>query len=47
LLTVISGQRQNPFVVKETTESVNADWDKTTEVFNSIDAYRELLDPWK
>jgi hypothetical protein len=31
LLTVISDQRQNPFVVKETTESLDADWDGTTE----------------
>ena len=47
LLTVISDQRANPFVVKETTESLDADWDSTTEVLNSTDAYRELLDGWR
>ena len=46
LLTVISDQRANPFVVKETTESLDADWDGTTEVLNSTDAYRELLGGW-
>ena len=47
LLTVISDQRQNPFVVKETIESLDADCDSTTEVLNSNDAYRELLDGWR
>ena len=47
LLTVINDQRRNPFVVKETTESLEADWEQTTEVLNSTDAYRELLHPWK
>ena len=47
LLTVISDQRRNPFIVKETTESLEADWEGTTEVLNSTDAYHELLDPWK
>jgi superfamily II DNA or RNA helicase len=44
LLTVISDQRENPFVMKETTESLDADWDGTTEILNSTDAYRELLE---
>ena len=47
LLTVISDQRQNPFVLKETTESLDADWDGTTEVLNSVDAYQALVAPWK
>jgi superfamily II DNA or RNA helicase len=47
LLTIISDQRQNPFIVKETTESLDADWDSTTEVLNSQDAYRELLAEWR
>lgn len=46
LLTVISDQRENPFTVKETTESLDADWDSTTEVLNRTDAYRALLDSW-
>jgi hypothetical protein len=32
--------------VKETTESLEADWEATTEVLNSIDAYNELLSGW-
>jgi superfamily II DNA or RNA helicase len=47
LLTVISDQRQNPFVVKETIESLDADWEGTTEVLNCIDAYQELLGSWR
>ncbi len=47
LLTVISDQRQNPFVVKETVESLDADWDATTDVLNSSDAFQELMGPWK
>ena len=47
LLTVISDQRENPFVVKETTESLDADWDSTTEILNRNNAYRELLDGWR
>lgn len=46
LLTVISDQKQNPFAIKETTESLDADWDSTTAVLNSEDAYRELLGQW-
>jgi superfamily II DNA/RNA helicase len=47
LLTVISDQRENPFVIKETIESLDADWDSTTEILNRHDAYRELLDGWR
>jgi hypothetical protein len=47
LLTVISDQRENPFVIKETTESLDADWDSTTEILNRTDAYQELLDGWR
>ena len=47
LLTIISDQRDNPFIIKETTESLDADWDSTTEVLNRTDAYRELLDGWR
>lgn len=46
LLTIISDQRENPFVIKETTESLDADWDSTTEVLNHTDAYRQLLGGW-
>ncbi len=46
LLTIISDQRANPFEIKETTESLDADWDSTTEVLNRTDAYRELVAGW-
>jgi len=46
LLTIISDQRQNPFVVKETTESLDDDWESTAEVLNKNDSLRELLGNW-
>jgi len=46
VLTIISEQQQNPFTVKETTESVDADWDGTSEVLNQTDAMRILLSMW-
>ncbi len=47
LLTVIHDRNRNPFALKETTESLETDWEETTEVLNSTAAYHELLDPWK
>jgi hypothetical protein len=46
VLTIITDQQQNPFTIKETMESLDADWDSTAEVLNQIDALRELLDGW-
>lgn len=46
VLTVISDQRQNPFALKETTESLDADWESTAEVLNQADVFRELLGGW-
>ena len=46
LLTIISDQRENPFIVKETTESLDADWDATAEVLNKNDSLKELLGSW-
>jgi hypothetical protein len=46
LLTVISDQRDNPFVVKETTESLDADWEATPEILNKNDSLRELMWSW-
>lgn len=46
VLTVISDQRQNPFVLKETTESLDADWESTVEVLNEADVFSELLGGW-
>lgn len=46
ILTVIAEREQNPFTLKETTESLDADWDNTAEVLNQADAMRELLGGW-
>ncbi len=43
ILTVIAEREQNPFTLKETTESLDADWDSTVEVLNQADALRMLL----
>lgn len=46
VLTLIAERQQNPFTVKETTESLDADWEATAEVLNQNEAYRELLAGW-
>jgi superfamily II DNA or RNA helicase len=46
LLTVIAERQENPFTLKETTESLDADWDSTAEVLNETSAARELLGGW-
>ncbi len=46
VLTVIAEREQNPFTLKETTESLDADWDNTSEVLNQADAMRELMGGW-
>ncbi len=46
ILTIISDQQKNPFTIKETIESLDADWDSTSEVLNQADAMRELMDGW-
>jgi hypothetical protein len=46
VMTIITDQQQNPFTIKETLESLDADWDSTAEVLNQIDAFQELLYGW-
>ena len=46
LLTIISDQRQNPFILKETTETLDADWAVTADVLNKNDSLKELLGTW-
>ncbi|WP_153306759.1 hypothetical protein [Desulfonatronum thioautotrophicum] len=46
MLTVIAERQRNPFTVKETVESLDADWDNTSEVLNQAEAMRLLLDRW-
>ena len=46
ILTIISERQQNPFAVKETTESLDTNWDSTSEVLNQTDAMKELMGGW-
>jgi hypothetical protein len=46
VLTIIAEREQNPFTLKETTESLDADWDGTAEVLNQADATQELMSGW-
>lgn len=46
VLTIINERDENPFTLKETTESLDADWDGTAEVLNQADAMRELMGGW-
>jgi superfamily II DNA/RNA helicase len=46
VLTVIEEGDRNPFALKETTESLDADWDSAAEVLNQAVALRELLASW-
>jgi SNF2 family DNA or RNA helicase len=46
VLNIITEREQNPFTVKETTESLDTDWEATAEVLNQTEAYRELLGGW-
>jgi len=47
ILTIIAEREQNPFTVKETIESLDADWDSTAEVLNQTDAIRMLMAMWQ
>ena len=42
VLQVISDQTKNPFTLKETTESLSADWKETAEVLNQSVVMREF-----
>lgn len=46
LFNIISDRKENPFTIKETSESLDTDWESTEEVLNQIDVYRELLGGW-
>jgi len=41
-LPIIAERQQNPFTLKETTESLEVDWEGTAEVLNQTEAFREL-----
>ena len=46
ILTIIAERERNPFTIKETMESLDADWDSTAEVLNQSDAMQMLLSRW-
>ncbi|MDR5794500.1 phospholipase D-like domain-containing protein [Caballeronia sp. LZ008] len=46
VLTIIAERRANPFTLKETTESVDRDWEGTAEVLNETEAFRQLVTGW-
>jgi len=46
VLNIITERQQNPFTVKETTESLDADWEAAAEILNQIEVHRELLGGW-
>lgn len=37
----------DPFVIEETTESLDADWEGIAEVLNQVDVFGELLTGWE
>lgn len=46
VLEIIAERQENPFTLKETTESLDADWEQTAEVLNQTEAFRELAAGW-
>jgi len=46
VLKVIADRKDNPFTLKETTESLSADWDGTAEVLNQAVVMREFIGGW-
>ncbi len=46
VLTIIAERQMNPFTLKETTESLDTDWEGTAEVLNQTEAIRELIAGW-
>lgn len=46
VLEIIAERQENPFTLKETTESPDVDWEQTAEVLNQTKTYRTLLAGW-
>lgn len=46
VLEIIAERRENPFTLKETTESLDVDWEQTAEVLNQTETYRTFLAGW-
>ena len=47
VLKVITDREQNPFTLKETTESLSVDWDDAAEVLNQAVVMREFIGGWQ
>jgi len=46
VLTIIAERQENPFTLKETTESLDTDWEGTAVVLNQTEAFRALVGGW-
>jgi hypothetical protein len=46
VLTLIAEHDTNPFTLKETTQTLDAEWDATAEVLNQIETYQTMLTSW-
>jgi len=46
VLQVIAEREQNPFTLKETTESLSTDWEDTAKVLNQAVVMREFVGGW-
>jgi hypothetical protein len=46
LITMVTGQSQSPFAIKETDEYLNEEWESTQEVLNSKEAFNLFLQSW-
>ena len=46
VLQVIADREQNPFTLKETTESLSTDWEDTAKVLNQAVVMREFVGGW-
>ncbi len=46
VLTLIAERDDNPFTLKETTQTLDADWDATAEVLNQLETYQAMLTSW-
>ena len=46
VLQVIADREQNPFTLKETTESLSTDWEDTAEVLNQAVIMGEFIGSW-
>lgn len=46
LIQMVTGESQSPFIVKETYEYLDEDWESTAEVLNSKEAMNEFLKGW-